>query len=282
MQRASSELLSMHNVVVNDKDRSWSMRRWGNEAEVLAVEDGKPAVKSVKPRGVGEAALRALAEAERARRAAAGQGGPQERDIGVKRMSAPPSAAASSQRGSQGSRPPTAQGSRPPTAQGTAAEQQKYSSVVKVHPDGSFDLKMSSGEVVERVGPEWLERLQIGGPPSAPPPPPTGGSRPGTGGSRPPTGQRDASDGGARLPGAPSAMTSALSESKENAAPAKRVNPAAAAVQCAAFSLIHVGATAAAGPNDSSLVGVLRKGGRHNPGAQRAAQCQMSSLLSWD
>ena len=211
MKQFTEELRDMFNVVVDDKNRSWCVvegasRRPVRKPDVLTIEAEKPVSAPAKPSkpafATNETRLRALAEAERARRAQGQETAPSKRNAAPPRTGAPPktlpkpppSAASAA---SKTSRPPTA---KEDGKDGTT--EQKRSQVVKVYTDGHFDLKLSSGEIIEHVGPEWLERLRIDKADALPPPPtassrpptglscpPTASSRPPTGLSRPPTGQ---------------------------------------------------------------------------------------------
>ena len=115
----TDELRDMYNVVVNDKNRSWSIKpgisRKPVRSDVLTLEaEKKPATKpGAKPGfGVSEAKLRALAEAERQRRAQAQEAAPSKRSatpsqragVPPKNVPKPPPSVSSA----KGSRPPTA------------------------------------------------------------------------------------------------------------------------------------------------------------------------------
>ena len=211
-----------------------------------------------------EQRLQALAAAEAARRAASGtkKAGSKPKDTTT--ASSKPTAIDSSVPSHAQPEPPLPSNRAEPDSKGNPLEPQKLCTVVKIHEDGYVDLQLSSGEVVEHISPDWLQRL---GRPreateTAPLPagsasrPPTGASRPRTGASRPPTGG---------LGVAP--LTAA--EVNSVTAPADREMPKLATDLAAIVNL------------DDTLAGIGRRGGRANLGAQRARQSDMSSLLSW-
>jgi len=140
--------------------------------------------------------------------------------------------------------------------------------VINVHPDGSFDLQVSSGEIIEHVAPEWLERLKK----VEDPPPSTAGSRPATGVARPASGLSRPTTGQPQLPTAASGPTKerpglSHASANENAAPGNQSDS-----KPATPSVVDL---------DATLSGIGRKGGRGNLGALRAARSEMPSLLSW-
>jgi len=148
--------------------------------------------------------------------------------------------------------------------------------VVKIHPDGTVDLQLSSGEIVEHVEQSWLEKLGRA-PPEGVRPPTASSSRPSTAASeRPPTATEQ------RLPSRASSRppTASLSLSQANTA-ATTSAPTAAHKPPGTAESLHTRDLAAVINLDETLAGMGRRGGRGNIGAQRAALSDMSSLLSW-
>ena len=216
-----------------------------------------------------EQRLQALAAAERARREAdeAGKkGGQGKAGAKPKQQTAEPGA-----KRSTASAKPAQPNVAEPKEEAAGGSQQRTCSVTKVHPDGSVDLQLASGEVVERVDKSWLQRLQmpVPGAGHAPPPsrpdtgcstrPGTGALRPGTGASRPPT-------------GAPSAAAAA-------AATKKGVQFASGHDAPAAIDLSDVPPVVNL---DDTLAALGRRGGRASLGARRAAQSEILSSLTWE
>ena len=245
--------------VLQESRRQNNMRP--KQSDVLNVQAEK---ESKAAFANNEAKLQALAAAEKARREAAkppSKGKPDLKRTSKSDAEAPPLTAdlKRTSKSAADAPPLTGASAKPVASQPTdgKATETKTSQIVGIHPDGTFDLKLSSGEVIEKLDKSWLARLRIPSPTdeAAPPPsagglsrPGTGLSRPGTGSSRPPTAKQSAP---------PSTANSQLIDLSDSAS-APVVNL------------------------DDTLAAMGRRGGRDTLGARRAAQSEISSLLSWD
>jgi hypothetical protein len=208
-----------------------------------------------------EAKLQALAEAERQRRMAAGEppstakpgtGKPAKSAMAAKPATTAKPTRPAARPGFQPPVSPLLKEDRPVAAPEPEPAQadEKACSIVRVHPDGTFDLKLSSGEVVEQVDRAWLQKLQRLPESPAPRPPSASGSRPGTGLVRPGSAQPKAEGAERSGSGAPAVID--LSD-----APAATLNL------------------------DNTLSDIARRGGRGTIGARRAALSEISGALAW-
>ena len=159
------------NILLVEREKEIKENRIANNMrqEVIAAKSQVFSVEKEKKAKSGfvdnETKLQKLAAAEKARREAAKAEQEAQKKMN-KSVKPPPSAKSDAN-------------SRPPTGK---PELEKVCTVVKVHEDGSVDLRLSNGEVVERIDPSKLERAGER-PPTAQSekPPPTASSRPPTG-----------------------------------------------------------------------------------------------------
>ena len=271
-----------------------------------ADENAKPKVRG----GASEAKLQQLAQAERARRQAAvaekqtkkAEHRPPSGRPPSAAPAAPPPQALKSVRFAQ-ERPPTAQSERPTTAQ-SAAGDKVAATVVGVHTDGTVDLLLASGEVMERVKPHEVSRRMRNEderPSSAASiASSVASSRPGTGGSR--VGGPNSLDSSRFFARHPVAASNPSDEQKQALGALKQEHVALKA-ELHAQQRQQQQLAATSSPSaakgvvgtvrldkdlsemaDLAIVeaGVARKGGRRSLSAARAAQSEMSSLLSWE
>ena len=139
--------------------------------------------------------------------------------------------------------------------------------VAKVHPDGTVDVLLPSGEVLERMPADGVERAE-----DAERPVSAASSRPSTSNTRI---AKDRPSGGL------------LAQSEPQACDASSFEPILSTIgrslasgkdQCGAPEHNGLGTT------DLALIeaGISRRGGRKSLSAARAAQSEMPSLLSWE
>lgn len=245
MPRGPDVLNVEREKVLQESRRHNNMRQ--TSADIMYVEGEQRSKKSFAN---NEEKLRALAAAEKARREAAKP--PTRPKTSVRSSQAVESAQPKPMVKSQSVVAPQVEAKAEVKADG------KVSTVVKVHPDGTFDLQLGSGEIMEKLDKSWWARLKLP-PREASSRPGTGQSRPATGFSRPGTGlSRPATSG----PAASTVQYVDLTDANGAAAVADGVAP-----------VVNL---------DDTLAGIGRRGGRATLGARRAAQSEISSLLSWD
>ena len=245
------------NILLVEREKEIKENRIANNMrqEVIAAKSQVFSVEKEKKAKSGfvdnETKLQKLAAAEKARREAAKAEQEAQKKMN-KSVKPPPSAKSDAS-------------SRPPTGK---PELEKVCTVVKVHEDGSVDLRLSNGEVVERIDPSKLERAGER-PPTAQSekPPPTASSRPPTG----------------RISSRWTEETKAAATKAVTFAPPSTADSSSSKAPIGNLTRSNL-SNREDGQLDLAMMEHQqggRRGGRRTIGAQAASQSEIASALSW-